>query len=140
MKRVLGFVALLALLVVPTCASLPQYVQQDGTHVVSAIPAFPAWVPSRYGPVPITLVHHLVCRVDGVDYPAYGCFYGAPPRHIEIEDTLSPLRKLRYLRHETFHMAIRDAGLKFDQPDDEDKVAEAVAEQAYRELRAGWPR
>ena len=127
--------ALLALLCFPTCASLPPLTPPDGTSVAGVVPPFPRWAPTTRGPVPVRLVHHLICNAE----PAFGCYRYAT-RSIEIEDTLSLVRRWRYLRHELVHAALDAAGVTFDNRDAENAVAEAVAEQQTTEMLMRWPR
>jgi hypothetical protein len=130
----------LALLTVPTCASLPQYAATDGTFVVGReLPPFPTWAPSSRGPVPVLLVKGLRCN----DIPAFGCFIYAS-RTIAIEESLPHVLRWRYLRHELVHLAVENAGLNAERRVDnkvgEQDIAEAMADQQMAEMLSGWPR
>jgi hypothetical protein len=141
MKRPLAFAFVLALSTVPTCASLPA--PADGTFVERVnLPAFPTSVPSTFGPVPVKLVRRLD-RCGGERNPAlvyYGCFHYGPPRFIEIEDTLSAVMRWRTLTHEMVHLALALDGAKLSDPDEENRVAEAIAKQETHAMLMGWPR
>lgn len=137
-----------ALLTIPVCSSLtarpapalaclntvppPLGMAHDGSYV--SLPEIPKWVPSQVDSVQITFVHHLTCN----DEKAVGCFT-YDPRGIQLEDTLSEFNRWIVLRHEIFHSAMFDAGLRFRVGPDEDRVADAIAAQQVREMAAGWP-
>jgi hypothetical protein len=124
----------LALLAVPTCASVPVYAPRDGTVVTMPLPPIPKWVPSRVGPIPVRRIHHLYCN----NAPAWGCYLYAT-REIQLEDTLSLLSGWVVLRHEIGHSALDQAGVQFRDPDAENRVVQAMAEQQVSEMLSGWP-
>lgn len=99
------------------------------------LPRFPSSAPSRYGPVPVTLVESLTCNGE----PAWGCFH-YQTRTIEIEKTLDPQMEFKVLFHELFHLAAFDGHLHFASPEAENFVADAVAEQRLTELLSRFPR
>ena len=134
MKR-LAIPLVMALLAVPTCASTPVYAPRDGTTVVVSLPPIPAWAPSKRGPVPIRRVHHLPCNA----VPAWGCYIYAT-REIQLEDTLSSITAWVILKHEIGHATLDANGLRFDDPDIENRVVQAMAEQQVSEMLSGWPR
>jgi Zn-dependent peptidase ImmA (M78 family) len=134
MRRALWLVP--AFLLLTTCAGLPQMTPADGTTVARIpLPAFPKWVPTQKGVVPVVLVHHLKCNT----IPALGCYIYLPPT-IQIEDTLVLWQRWLILRHEIVHAAVHNAGLTFDSRDDENRVADALAAQQMGEMLSGWPR
>jgi hypothetical protein len=139
MKRIL---ALLLLLVAPTCAG--RQAPADGTSVAMrhVLPAFPIAVPTTKGPVPIVLVHHLAgCGAQSDSTRVwFGCYHYGPPRYIEIEDTLPLAWKWRTLRHEMVHLALAIDGATLRDPDAENAVAEAIAKQEAHAMQMGWPR
>jgi Zn-dependent peptidase ImmA (M78 family) len=123
------------LLSVPTCASVPQF-PTDGTFVIGReLPPFPTWAPTRTGPVRILLVRGISC--SGI--VAHGCYIYAT-REILIEESLPLVLRWRILRHELVHAAMHAANLKFDDPKEENAVAEAMADQQLAEMLSSWPR
>ena len=145
MKR-LRFVLIPALLAIPTCASLPDtgavscvvsVKPPPGTHYRSdprVLPPIPAFVPSFIDSVPVLLVKDLRCNGQKV----VGCFTFAT-RTIELEDSLSHFNRWLVLRHEIFHSAMWDAGLRFRHSSTEDTVADVIARQQMIEMERGWP-
>jgi hypothetical protein len=136
----------LALLTVPTCASLPEggavacivsVKPPPGTYYRSsarALPPIPAYVPSFIDSVPVRLVRDLRCNGMKV----VGCFTFAT-RTIELEDSLSHFNRWLVLRHEIFHSAMWDAGLRFKHGPTEDVIADVIARQQMIEMERGWP-
>jgi hypothetical protein len=136
MRRAAWAALVLSLAVLPTCASVPQMTPADGTMVARLpLPEFPKWVPTQKGVVPVVLVKHLHCN----GLPAYGCYLYAPPT-IQVEDTLPAWLRWKILRHEIVHAAIHNAGLSFDNRDEENMIADAMALQQIGEMLSGWPR
>jgi hypothetical protein len=114
---------LLLLVVADTRARIPE------------LPPIPESAPTAIGPIPIRRVPHLRCK--GV--PASGCFHG-DGWFIEIQDSIPLTAAWQSTEHELVHEALYLNGVVFDDPRDEDKLAEIVANQRVLELRAGWPR
>jgi hypothetical protein len=136
----------LALLTVPTCASLPDtgavscvvsVKPPPGTYHRAdprGLPPIPAFVPSFIDSVPVRLVKDLRCNGQKV----VGCFTFAT-RTIELEDSLSHFNRWLVLRHEIFHSAMWDAGLRFKHGPTEDVIADVIARQQMIEMERGWP-
>lgn len=127
----------LALLTVPTCASLPAPVLPGETS--AALPPFPIAVPSTRGPIPVVLKRHLRRCGSDTTRTYWGCYHYAT-RTIEIEDSLSLYLKWRTLRHEMVHVALHMKGGALMDENVEDYVAEAVAEQEINAMLMRWPR
>jgi hypothetical protein len=132
----LAALSLLLLCAVPTCGGRQA---PDGTYVAGrtrVLPPIPNEAPTALGPIPIHKVSHLTC--GGI--PAYGCFR-REPWIIEIRsDSVSLLLQWESLEHELFHADMQVAGIEFDQPKDEDQIAEGAAQGRVLRMRAGWPR
>ena len=127
----------LALLVIPTCASLPT-IARDGTTVarpLGFLPPLPDRAPTAFGTIPVRRVPNLQC----LGKPAYGCFYRTT-WVIEIRDSLPLPLAWASLHHELAHAAFQVAGVEFDDAAQEDQVADALAAQQVVEMRAGWPK
>lgn len=123
---------LLALLAVPTCA---QTVPADGTSVSANLPPIPSWAPSPLGPIRVHLVPELQCGGE----PAYGCFH-YDTRLVEVRDSIPRVVQWQALHHELVHSALYHAGITFDDANEENKVADAVANQQVMEMIGRWPR
>ena len=132
---------ILGILCVPTCASVPG-AQADGTLVERVdLPAFPASVPSTFGPVPVRLVKHLRgCGTSDTTLVFFGCYHYGARRFIEIEDTLSLVMKWRTLAHERVHLALDLDGAQLPDGAMENRTAEAIAKQETHAMLVRWPR
>lgn len=136
-----------ALLTIPVCSRLerapvaasclrvlpPLGVMPDGTG--ADLPTFPKLAPSPLGPIPVRLVVDLQCGGK----PALGCFH-YNTRLIEIRDSLPLVTSWLTLRHELAHSAFYHAGVVFDDPNAENRVADAIANQQVMEMLGDWPR
>lgn len=100
-----------------------------------ALRPIPRVVPTRYGPVPVRIVDGLWCGA----IKAWGCYH-PDTRSIEIEKDLEPVLQWKVLFHELVHSAFHDAQIAFVNPDAENALCDAVAEQRLSEFLAGWPR
>ena len=88
------------------------------------LPPIPSHVFSRWGPVPVHLVKHVVCG-NPTPVGTIGC-YNAIERRIQIADTLDLRWKTYVLEHEIVHVALRDMNISFDNRMDEDRIADAL--------------
>lgn len=98
------------------------------------LPPLPESVPTAIGPLPIYRSRQPCGSDDN-----FGCFNSTRWR-IEIRDSTEITVQWVTLQHEIQHAAFFLAGLRFDDPKSEDKVADVVAAQKVLEMRAGWPR
>ena len=125
MRRALSLALLL--LIAPICA---MSVARSGQ-----LSPIPDEAPTALGPIPIHRVPHLQCKGG----PAYGCFH-RETWVIEIRaDSISLLQAWQSLEHELFHADMQVAGIEFDNPADEDHIAEGAAQGQVLRMRAGWP-
>lgn len=112
------------------------FVLASSSAHVGPLPPIPSSAPTAVGPIPIRRVMHLVC--NGV--PSSGCFHGDDGPFIEVQDSIALTVAWQSLEHELVHATLYLNNIVFDDRKDEDKIAEAVANQRVLELRAGWPR
>lgn len=127
--------AFLLLACAPTCGGLQT--RPDGTYVARTrvLPPIPSSAPTAIGQIPIRRVHDLQCN----NLPAYGCF-NRNAWTIELRDSMPLPLAWVALHHELAHAAFQAAGIEFEDPDYEDRVADAIGNEQTLEMRAGWPR
>lgn len=110
------------------CAAAPAH----GTY-----PAIPEFVYSRWGPVPVKLVHPVLCGDTLKQF--IGCFSLRPAPLVQVDDLID-LRQQRFvLEHEKIHVAMRSMNVQFEDPNAEDILANVVAAYRIGELDAGLP-
>lgn len=96
------------------------------------LPPLPAFVYSRYGPVPVVRTPVVVCG-DPTPPNVVGC-YSATEHRIQIADSLDIRFATFVLEHEKFHVAMRDLHVEFDDSTSEDRLANVVARYRLGEL------
>lgn len=101
----------------------------------SPLPPLPETVYSRYGPIPVVRVHAVVCGDSVASIGVIGC-YMSVQRVVQIADTLDLRWQHFVLEHEKVHIAMRDVNVRFDDPNDEERVAWVVARYRIGELES----
>ena len=100
------------------------------------LPPLPTTVFSRYGPVKVDRVTRVECG-NLPSEKVVGCFSAKlGERRIQIADTLSLVVATFVLFHEKAHVAAWDYGMVFDDPEDAERVANAMARYQLAELLA----
>jgi hypothetical protein len=109
----------------------------DGTHVrqPEIFPPLPDSIPAVGGWTPVRRPEVIHCGQDTTK-TFWGC-YNANGRILEVRAGLLPHQAWHVLEHEKVHMIFRDAGVRFEDMEQEQRIANLVADNRVLSRIAG---